>query len=502
VFVRRIFAVGIAALRVTGFALAQAAPLRASTPRNYGPDTSMDSCPGTTVQACIDVSSGGDTVFMFTDAAAESVSITSSMSLKSGNATQYRLNFVSVADPGTPAAPTSPIFATVAGVNVAHLSLYFDNSNGSAANVRNVFGRGSAGQASTVSVDVETSASVTIEHSVAKSVGMADALGLLAVPKGGQIDLHVVGNRFDGNGNSQSGDGIALSTLSSGNLTVDIYNNSIWDVARGGFAGIFISASGTVHADVNVVGNTIERSGADGLQQRNTLASGGALSVDMFNNTISHAQVFGVRLDNGSAVPTSFRAGFNNYFANTSGNQRDGLSLGGNNLTADPKFVNRAAGKLKLTPGSALINKGQVCSPGGVANPDADNKHRLAGTSVDIGAFERNAVAPGGVQVGTNGADVQFGTTGADILCGYGGMDQQFADSGNDFIDGGDDNDFMVGSAGADRMLAGKGNDTLCADDGTGTDFLDGGKGTDKFRADAGDTRKSVEQAAGVACDP
>jgi hypothetical protein len=31
---------------------------------------------------------------------------------------------------------------------------------------------------------------------------------------------------------------------------------------------------------------------------------------------------------------------------------------------------------------------------------------------------------------------------------------------------------------------------------------LIGGKGTDKFRADAGDTRKSVEQAAGSACDP
>ena len=84
------------------------------------------------------------------------------------------------------------------------------------------------------------------------------------------------------------------------------------------------------------------------------------MSVDMFNNIFSHAQVFAVRLDNGSAVPTSFRAGFNNYFANTAGNQRDGLSLGSNNLTADPKFVNRAAGKLNKAAWTIILGLGVV----------------------------------------------------------------------------------------------------------------------------------------------
>jgi hypothetical protein len=106
----------------------------------------------------------------------------------------------------------------------------------------------------------------------------------------------------------------------------------------------------------------------------------------------------------GQAVPTNFRAGFNNYFANTLGNQRDGLSLGTNNLAVSPSFVAGKSGNLRLKSTSPLINKGQTCSPGGVANPDADNNDRLFGPNVDIGAFERDASATSGlVLLGTNG---------------------------------------------------------------------------------------------------
>jgi hypothetical protein len=502
VFLRRISSFGVAILIAAGLAVTQASPLLAATSRNYGPNTATDSCPGTTVQACIDVSSGGDSVFMFTNAASESVSITTTMSLKSGDANQYQLNFVSSADPGNPATPTSPVFITIAGLSVAHLGVFLNNSTGSTINIRNVLGRGSAGQGSTFGIDVETGGNVNIEHSTANSVGaFGDALGLLGVPNGGTINFRVVGNSFDGNGNPQSGDGIALNTLSSGNVNTDIYNNSIWDIGRSGFAGIFLSPSGTVHNDINVVGNTVEKSGTDGLQQRNLLTAGGSLSLDIFNNSFSHAADFGVRLDNGSAVATNLRAGFNNYFANSDGNQRDGLSLGSNNLAASPSFVAGKNGNLRLKANSPLINKGQTCSPGGVANPDADNLNRLFGSNVDIGAYERDATAVSGVVLlGTNSANTQNGGSGDDILCGYGGNDQQFGMAGNDFMDGGDNNDFQMGNSGADRMLAGKGNDTLCANDSTGTDFLDGGKGTDKFKADTGDTRKSVEQNAGTAC--
>ena len=456
-------------------------------------------CP-THIQACVDLASSGDFVFVFQNDAGASISISKSLTLASGDGTQYTTGFVAVGDAAT------PVDVTIQGLNVApSISVFFDSAAGSSAAISDVTVTTTDGYASAISFDGEVSSSFSLGHSIVHGAN-GNALGLLAIPNGGAIDMHIVGNRFDGHGNAESGPGIRMATLSSGNVTADIYNNTIWDVARNPAtigAAIALQPTGTVHQDVNLVGNTIERSDAEGLEQRNDLASGGKLALDMFNNTFSHTKGRGVALTPGLAGTLTFRAGYNNYFANAGGNSFAGLSKGPNNLAVDPKFVNRTDGKLKLTPGSPLINKGQVCSPGGVADPDADGKHRLAGTSVDIGAFERDAVMPSGlVFVGSNGPDSQFGTDGADIMCGYGGNDHQFAGAGNDFVDGGGDNDFIVGSSGADRMLAGKGNDTVCADDGAATDFLDGGKGTDKFRADSGDTRKSFEQAAGTACDP
>ena len=445
-----------------------------------------------TVQLCIDGASPGDTVFMSADATSENVSITKSVSLKSANATQYKVNTFSFADVAT------PVIATLAGIHVVlHLGVFLNSANGSSVIIRNVFVGGQAGQASSIGVDVETSASVTIENSVAKSVGaFGNALGMLAVPNGGEINFRVVGNRFDGHGNTQSGDGIEFTALSSGTVNADFYNNSIWDIGRSGFAGIFLSVGGTVHADVNVVGNTVEKSGADGFQQRNTLTSGGSFDLDLFNNSLSHAQVFGVRLDNGSAVPTNFRAGFNNYFANTMGNQRDGLSLGSSNLALNPRFVDAAAGDLRLKKVSGLINKGQVCSPGGISNPDAKNLNRLKGSTVDIGAYEQGSGSvSGSVIVGDDNSNSQTGGAGADILCGFGGQDLQNGAEGDDYIDGGDGNDLQLGGPGADRMFAGKGADRLCANDGMGTNSINGGKGTDSYKVDPGDVKLAVETA-------
>lgn len=264
----------------------------------------------------------------------------------------------------------------------------------------------------------------------------------------------------------------------------------------GAASGIAILPSGTVHGDVNLVGNTVELSATDGLQQRNSLASGGVLALDMFNNTFSHSNR-GVSLTAGVAGSMVFRAGFNNYFANALGNSFDGLAKGPNNLAVDPKFNDRANGNLGLSSTFRLINKGQVCSPGGVADPDAAFNHRLFGKTVDIGAFERGAgQVTGVVMLGTGGADSQTGSPGDDIICGFNGPDTQSGAGGNDYMDGGGGADSQTGGPGADRMLGGSGNDKMCANDGTGTDFLNGGPGDDGFKADSGDTMQSVEHAA------
>ena len=453
-----------------------------------------------TVQGCIDNASPGSTVFMYANAADQDVYIGKNVSLKSGNASKYTVRYIGIGDDAT------PVVATVAGLTVSsQIRVVLNGPTGSSINMRNMAVIGQSAYPA-IELAIETSASFTIDNNTAAAFGHdAAVLSLTAIPEGGLITFRVVGNRFNAHGNADSGSGIDLYASGPGAVRADIYNNSIWDVARSdqSAAGIELFGLNNVQGDINVVGNTIEKSGRDGLRLQNSLSSGGNFALDMFNNTFSHAANRGINLAAGQAGSVTLRAGFNNSFQNTAGNFFSGLPQGTGNLTVNPGFVDVANGNLKLTSTSKLLNKGQVCSPGGVAQPDAANLRRVNGASVDIGAYERGSAAVNGVvMLGASGGETQIGSDGADIICGYGGADQQIGLGGNDFIDGGDANDFQYGGLGADRMLGGAGGDTLCADDGKPIDFLNGGMGTDKFRADSGDTRQSVEQAAGTACDP
>jgi hypothetical protein len=99
-------------------------------------------------------------------------------------------------------------------------------------------------------VDVETSASVRHRTQRGAFFGgvLADALRMLGNPNGGQIDLHVVGNRFDAPWQLPSTNGCSLTRSPAAILTADIYNNSIWDIARKRFRGIFINPVESIHA--------------------------------------------------------------------------------------------------------------------------------------------------------------------------------------------------------------------------------------------------------------
>src|SRR5262249_39916254 len=154
-----------------------------------------------------------------------------------------------------------------------------------------------------------------------------------------------------------------------------------------------------------------------------------------------------------------------------------GHSLGPHNLAVAPGFMDEPFGDLRLKPMSALIDRGIVCSPGGVQNLDAAGHGRLSGTSVDMGAFERGAGPPTGIAlVGGSAGDTVTGTNGADILCGLGGGDTLNGGAGGDRLDGGAGADVVVGGAGPDRLFGGAGDDTcLDAVDGHTTDSVDGG---------------------------
>ncbi len=195
----------------------------------------------------------------------------------------------------------------------------------------------------------------------------------------------------------------------------------------------------------------------------------------------------------------TFRAGYNDYYANTvQAGYLDGQSLGHGNRHDNPRYVDRAAGNLKLKSSSPLIDKGVVCSPGGIANLDAAGHGRLDGPRVDMGAYEHGAGTPTGIaRVGTNSSNTLDGTSGDDILCGYDGKDTLRGKGGRDYLDGGADADKLVAGSGPDRSYGGSGPDTLCSNDGVhGNDRADGGSGSDDGRTDSGDTRISIEGSA------
>ena len=488
--IARKITVWLTAMTLTLVALGSAArPVAAGFPTAHN----YPGC-GATIQDCVNSAAPGDGIFVHADDAGTAVSISKELLLTSGDGVKHTIGFIAIGD-----LSTTPIHVIVDGFNVSTaVRVFFDQSVGSRVEIRNVVAHGSSVNAP-FDFLIERSATVALERSAGSPSGsIGDAMRILASPNGGHVSFRIVGNSLSGHGHANSGAGIALTMMGTGRVTADIFNNTIWDVARCGCgfaAGIGIIARDTVLADVNIVGNTIERSATKGLEQRNNLATGGHLGLDVFNNIFAHTGQQGIALDSGNASLT-YRGGYNDSFVNGSPNDLAGQAPGPGNVSIDPRFVDRAAGKLGLKSTSGLIDKGQVCSPGGVANPDAAGRHRIAAKSIDIGALERGAGAVTGIiLLGTPANDTQIGSAGSDILCGFSGADTQRGLGGNDYLDGGVAADRLDGGPGADRLFGRDSNDLLCANDGSGNDLVNGGTGTDRFRADAGDTRKSVEKA-------
>jgi len=380
----------------------------------------------------------------------------------------------------------------------------------------------SMGSTSSDAVDLEaavpSSFTVTRSH-IQISGSETDGIFLSAHQPGpGLVTLAAIGDQISGHGDTQSSSGIELSLTGTGTTRADLMNDSIFDIAScncGASAGILVDPQDTTVADINVVGMSIERSRSESVFVVNELKAGGRMTLDLFNNIFSHASdgALGIDSSQGVASRVTLSAGNNDYYGNGFPNQLEGRSPGAGNLSVLPHYVNGLKGDLRLTSTSPLIDKGIVCSPGGVANPDAAGMSRLAGMSVDLGAYEYGAgPITGVIRLGTSGNDVLTGSSGNDILCGYGGNDRIAGMAGNDFIDGGDGNDLidggagndiliggpgndkLIGESGSDYLYGGPGNDTLCARDGVrGNDHLDGGPGDDGYQADPGDFRTGVE---------
>lgn len=486
--VMTILAAGLSGL--LPIAPAAAAPVTVEYPSVDCPDTGTDG-----LQNCIDSVDAGSTVVLTAEIIDEDAAIEKSLILRPTTPSlKPRLRRVGVRSSGS-----EPTIAVIQDMRFSDSGVVsFVEGSGHSVIFRNIEMVEDQSDLEGIEITAFVPASITIENSVLRrnDEDQNAVINFFTQHASGTVRFRAVGNRITAKGDPNSGGGIELALEGSGKVRADIYNNTISDVASclcGASAGITVTADDGIKAVVNIVGNTIDHSATDAMGQRNDLTTG-HLKLNVFNNIFTRNGFGGIRLETGQPGTLTFRAGYNNYFGNKGSNLFDGQSAGPGNLKLDPRYANPSKRDFRLKADSPLIDKGLTCSPGGIANPDAAGRHRLAGKSVDMGAFERNGPAINGlVMLGDSGPNTLNGTDGRDILCGYGGKDVLRGKAGNDYIDAGPGNDVAIGGPGKDRVLGNKGNDTICTRDGVKGDVADGGPGTDKARTDPDDKRISIE---------
>lgn len=503
-FVRRPIALALASLLSVGASVAVHVPARGATTWEFpGPDCSQSDG----LQACIDKTAAGDTIELTQDPLnSQFGTITHSLTVKPTPGFEPTLGQLEVDDGGTAA----PMAVDIEGLSLlSGLATTFTGGTGHSLVIRDVHVRGHSligGSGISLTTSVPSSFHV-IDTEVVVTLTNDEGIGLFSSAPSGLVTLQAIGNRISAPGVADSVEAIAVSSEGSGSVRADILNNVITDVMScncGMGTAITFDPAGTTRMRANVVGNTIDHlrptnpaGSASGIGLRTETT--GAVSLNAFNNVFSDLKGEAFSFENRAAPnEPAVHTGYNDYFELKFGDGVFGRTAGSHNLHEDPKFLDATHEDLRLRASSPLIDAGQVCSPGGVANMDAAGHGRLHGSSVDLGGYERGAGSPTGVAfVGTSGADQFNGTSGDDIICGYGGKDTLNGEAGDDYIDGGTGNDTLTGGPGSDRLFGEAGNDTLCARDGThGNDQVNGGPGTDGYRVDPGDAKAAVEHTA------
>lgn len=101
-----------------------------------------------------------------------------------------------------------------------------------------------------------------------------------------------------------------------------------------------------------------------------------------------------------------------------------------------------------------------------------------AGSGVTVSLPAGTAAITGGISLGTlAGIENIIGSGGADSLLGDGSDNRLVGGAGNDLLTGGNGADILSGGKGDDQLFGGNGNDQLVTDQGN--DVLDGGAGDD-----------------------
>jgi Ca2+-binding RTX toxin-like protein len=313
--------------------------------------------------------------------------------------------------------------------------------------------------------------------------------GIDARVQGGPVTIG--GNQIYGRGPHAIYGGILLYLAESPEFEGRVENNVVHHANE----GISVKVFSPQVFDLMLLNNTVDGVGDDagtaGAGVHLSAEDGAILSARFFNNVISNTKGSGIQVDSTGSVDV---VGDRNDEYHVPGNAFDHSV--GPLLHLKPGYVDPTARNFQLRPASALVNTGQTCIEyTSLPRGDAAQKFRVAGKSVDIGAYERGSTVSGSVPgLNVSGADtfadVITGTSGRDILCGLEGGDTLKGKGGPDLVFGGDGDDHLWGNGGPDRVVGELGADQVNVRDGVhGNDVAIGGAGLDTCLSDPGDAR-------------
>jgi Ca2+-binding RTX toxin-like protein len=463
-----------------------------------------------TLQACITGAAAGDTIEIVTNTPIdESLTINKSLTLTAGHGSHPVIGAPSTASAVVVAVEDnagSRVAVTMSHLHLreALLNVSFEAKSGDRFTFAHSTLEHHIDSNNETGIDVTTDQTGAIERvvdDVIKTTGQPIELNADLPGAGSTQHLFVTGNTLTRSVKKDAYHGITLSLYGTGGSTVDIYSNVIHHMMGcfcGGGGAIDVSTSDSDQAVVNIVGNTIDHTqdGAPGIEIY-TPTPTAKLTANIFDNIITNSDG-GAYLFPAASASLKINNGYNDLFGEGPPPVFGGYAKGPKTISKPPGYVNPGKANYRLKPRSAVLDKGEICTPGGLSRSDAAGRFRITGHSLDLGAYELGAGAvPKGSNIfGTNGPNKLTGTSSSDIICGFGGADTiragrgadlVFGGNGNDRIFGDSGNDQLFGDRGHDLLVGGPGSDYLNARDGHGGDRVEGGSGHDRCVVDRGD---------------
>ena len=241
---------------------------------------------------------------------------------------------------------------------------------------------------------------------------------------GGMVDLTVSANIIKNNRSAEGGGGIGVYVEGPNSLAkAGLTNNAIHgNDSDGDGAGLHLFASGSSSGvSLSLTNNTISENAArgDGGGLRSHAGGGAAINASATNNIIWGNLALGghdiaIRQEPGGAGV--FNAAFNNVGDVWLDADAPGLySDLGNNIDAEPKFLNPPAGDYSLGPTSPAIDQGTAS---GAPAEDMRGNARPLGAQFDIGAHE--LISPLGGPLVTAAHLLPVGELGVAYIAGLG----------------------------------------------------------------------------------